>query len=306
MRISHWILLLPVLAGPTFAQVSAPNCSSALAQGWNWTYNSLDQNPCYVAASLESTCRNGQFEIPALPPGSMYGGPYGGQGNTCICSTIVYSLVSACAGCQGSSWIEWDTWAYNCTAVDPPTQYPNPIPAGTSVPHWAYLNLTGTNGTWDALAAQNAGDSPEATPSPISTIQPSQTAQAPAASTSSSSPSKSPSHSGAIAGGVVGGIVGASLLVGVIFWYLRRRRSRAEARPTLYTDNAAEVSGTFNAPSPSIGKYYDPTDPTTFPQPLTSPTMSVIQTTHGSERGHGSGSIDTSHNKHQYSGLPIV
>jgi hypothetical protein len=37
----------------------------------------------------------------------MYGGPYGGQANTCICSTIVYSLVSACAGCQGSSWVEY-------------------------------------------------------------------------------------------------------------------------------------------------------------------------------------------------------
>jgi len=93
-------------------------------------------------------------------------------------------------------------------------------------------------------------DTPEATPSPVSTIQPSQTAGA------ASNSSSSKSHSGAIAGGVVGGVVGASLLIGVIFWYLRRRRSRSQPEPTLYSDNRTNVSEGFGTQSPSIGKYY--------------------------------------------------
>ena len=35
----------------------------------------------------------------------MYGGPTAAQSNLCQCNTVVYSLVSACAACQGSSSI---------------------------------------------------------------------------------------------------------------------------------------------------------------------------------------------------------
>ena len=46
-----------------------------------------------------------EFDIQALPPGRMYGGPTAAQSNLCECNTVVYSLVSACAACQGSTWI---------------------------------------------------------------------------------------------------------------------------------------------------------------------------------------------------------
>jgi len=136
MRISHWVVLLPVLAGPAFAQVTAPNCT---VSGWDWTSNSLGQSPCYVAASLESTCNGGQFTIPALLSDYVYVGPSVGQNNTCICGIVVYSLASACGGCQGSSWISWNVWSFNCTSVD--TGYSNVIPNETRVPDWAYLKL---------------------------------------------------------------------------------------------------------------------------------------------------------------------
>ncbi|KAF8497752.1 hypothetical protein F5888DRAFT_1694525 [Russula emetica] len=58
-----------------------------------------------------------------------------------MCSTIGYSLLSACDGCQGSDWIRayvsainWTKYAYNCTKTMPPGSFPNPIPAGTRLP----------------------------------------------------------------------------------------------------------------------------------------------------------------------------
>jgi hypothetical protein len=76
----------------------------------------------------------------------------------------------------------------------------------------------------------------------------------------------------------VGSVVGASLLIGIIFWYLRRRRGhvnkpQTHAQPTPSADNAvytqaqlapfsgsaAHIAGAFG-PDPdhsiSIGSYY--------------------------------------------------
>jgi len=146
MRRLRWVIL-PVLAGPVFAQVDFPNCT---VDGYEWvsdtllilhslsfrpfpisdrfsllqSYNSLNQNPCNVAAMLESTCYAGsefscpstphvvmvhfsEFTIPRLQPSWDYTGPNLGEDNLCQCNTIVYSLVSACGGCQGSTWISY-------------------------------------------------------------------------------------------------------------------------------------------------------------------------------------------------------
>jgi len=159
------------------------------------------------------------------------------------------------------------------------------------VPHWAYLDVT-TADNWNATVARGAGDSPEVEPA------------------AAQSPSRNKPHSGEIAGAVVGGVIGASLLIGIIFWYLRRRHWRARAQPAPFANKSAHMAEAFGLPdldhSASIGKYYDPSDPSTYPKPFTSPSMSVIQTTHGSEKGHGGGSIDTSRNRQQYNGLPLV
>jgi len=64
MRISHWVVLLPVLAGPVFAQVTAPNCTEP---GWDW-----------VGATLLSSFRFSL--IPSLIPsrlGAIWSGDLG-------------------------------------------------------------------------------------------------------------------------------------------------------------------------------------------------------------------------------------
>ncbi len=95
------------------------------ADGIVQTFNSLNQNPCTVAAYLESVCNNGggcactciavssisslaAATIDPLPPGWVYRGPsdrnlYGAD--LCLCNTVTYSLLSACGACQGNSWI---------------------------------------------------------------------------------------------------------------------------------------------------------------------------------------------------------
>lgn len=69
------------------------------------SYLPLLWTPYLLKVSRESTS---EFEIPQLPPGRHYGGPDVGEDNLCTCNTVAYSLVSACAACQGSStWVQY-------------------------------------------------------------------------------------------------------------------------------------------------------------------------------------------------------
>ena len=51
------------------------------------------------------------------------------------------SLYMACTGCQNVTTQSWLFWSQFCDQVYV-TQYPQVIPLGTAVPHWAYLNYT--------------------------------------------------------------------------------------------------------------------------------------------------------------------
>ncbi|KAH9958188.1 hypothetical protein BC827DRAFT_613222 [Russula dissimulans] len=322
MRRLNWVFFLPVLtaSGPVFAQISYPNCT---ASGWKWSYNSLNQNPCNVAASLAAPCSGGQYNISPLSPGySGYTGPPSGHDNFCQCNTVVYSLISACGGCQGGNWTQWSQWSYNCTAVSLPSTYPYAIPGGTRVPHWAYLNLT-TSDIWSVTAATKAGDSPEVTPLPASQVSPTTSARGQSPSLNQNS-----SHAGQIAGAVVGSVVGGSLLIGIIFWYLRRRRWRVkaphtnaqptssannavytQAQPAPFSGSAARIAGTFGLPDPdhslSIGRYYNPSDPSTFPRLVSPPSMSGTKIAPNRRNEHNLESTNTIDGPH-YSGLPLV
>ncbi|KAI0270214.1 hypothetical protein BGY98DRAFT_268207 [Russula aff. rugulosa BPL654] len=161
------LIFLFFFSGFAVAGPSAPDCSSTLNSTWEWSFNSLGQNACIVAAYMLSTCHKGSFTLQPLPPGDYYTGPSAAQGtDLCLCNTIAYSLLSACDGCQGSEWISWSDYAFNCTTILPPGSFPNPIPAGTSLQQWALVNVT--NGTtWDANFAQAVGDTPELGPGTI-------------------------------------------------------------------------------------------------------------------------------------------
>ncbi|KAH8978836.1 hypothetical protein EDB92DRAFT_1821349 [Lactarius akahatsu] len=330
MRTSKSLLVacLPIFASLASAQLIYPNCTA----GWEWSYNSLGQNPCnccgifggnmwhwaYVFSPpvlpLRAKCHPilgtfshrftphayTVFKIDPLPQGSLYRGPDVNQSNLCECNTVVYSLVSS------SEWIQWSQWYINCSTVSTDGTYPNSIPAGTRIPRWAYLEVSAAD-TWNATAAQSTGDTPEGT---ATTVPSTPSTSVPSSSTSlSSSSNKSSSSTGAIAGGVVGGVVGATVLVGLIIWYTRRRRWRAVARPSPFMTDAPHMAAAFGIPDPGTStpmpKYYDPSDPSTFPPSLMSPSATVIQTTPGSEQAHGTSTPPLS-DRSRYNGLPLV
>ncbi|KAH9973131.1 hypothetical protein BGW80DRAFT_286772 [Lactifluus volemus] len=146
------------------AQVTAPNCT---VSSLGWSFNSIGQNPCTVAAFLQSTCYQGSFAIGPLPQGYEYGGPDAHENTTCKCSTVVYSLLSACDACQGSGWFRWYDYSTNCTTGEPSaSSFVNPVPQGTRVPYWALIDVT-VQGTWNSSQSYAVGDRPEVPPGAI-------------------------------------------------------------------------------------------------------------------------------------------
>ena len=143
------------LSGFAVAQIFGPNCRSSW--NWVCilsflqrilrplpdpvqTYNSLGQDPCTVAAYMLSTCSGGSelfvcmsvlhrqtllspffpaFTISPLQPGMEYFGPTAlEEANLCLCSTVGYSLASACGGCQQGEWISCDS--HCCSLLNSP------------------------------------------------------------------------------------------------------------------------------------------------------------------------------------------
>ena len=117
------------------------------------------------------------FEVPTLQPGQSYNGPNDAdKGDLCKCNTVVYNLVSACDACQGESWIpcvcsrmnsnqstylfyqlfylvvqlhhqskSWNVGAKLVLLVhmlNSPPSFPEPVPDGTRVPKWAYIDTS--------------------------------------------------------------------------------------------------------------------------------------------------------------------
>lgn len=282
-QVAALLTSLFIVSALVVAQINVPNCNST---SWQWTFNSLGQNPCTVLGHMMSTCNGGQYTVFQLQPGWVYFGPSGiDNANLCECSTVGYSLYSACGACQEQEWVTWSQWVTNCTKTLPPSSFPNPVPSQIRVPHWVLLDVTNEN-LWNANKSYLVGDSPELGPGAV--LGPS------GVSTSSdTSPTGSPTlsppvnhtNTGAIVGGVVGGVAAISIAVAVIF-YLRRRRSRAPsaASPGVSAPQPApdeiqqplteegmnagsSLPGTSSMPgTPGAPmRLYDPNDPTTFP-----------------------------------------
>ncbi|KAI0297411.1 hypothetical protein BC826DRAFT_165735 [Russula brevipes] len=159
MSVLATLTSLLLFSGFTIAAIVAPDCNMSTSD-WSWTYNSLNQNPCKVAAFLGGTCnQQNSYTIPRLDPGRNYKGPDGlDNGNLCKCSTVMYSLISACGACQTQSqeWISWSEYSYNCTTKFPVSSFPKAVPIGTSVPQWALLNITLEN-SWNETKSRAVG-----------------------------------------------------------------------------------------------------------------------------------------------------
>ncbi|KAJ7273317.1 hypothetical protein C8J57DRAFT_1506841 [Mycena rebaudengoi] len=246
------------LARLAIGQVTNATCSPT----FGWASNSLGQSPCSVAAFLGSVCHTA-FVVPALPNSTnLYAPPSVNEVNPCACSSVFYSLLQACAACQGATLLPWSKFDANCVMVYSQIFDEN-IPAGTAVPHWAYQDVNAqTDGTFNITLAQTQKElnAPESTPisKPTSASLPSGTSVA---------PSSKKSNAGAIAGGVVGGVVGAALITIAALWFIRRRRrgaapSNLVAVPMGYHSTGDITPFTSAIPTP---KLYDPADPSTFP-----------------------------------------
>ncbi|EDR14361.1 uncharacterized protein LACBIDRAFT_306125 [Laccaria bicolor S238N-H82] len=240
----------------------------------DWSYNSLGQSPCTVASALAGVCV-GEFTLSPLAPDYVYLGPSVANANSCRCSSVYYSLLSACANCQGRNFLRWSAYDGNCSTVYL-SVFPQPLPTGTVVPHYAYLNVQTTD-TFNVSLAQTAGG---AESSPVATVA-SNTATGSKTATKSStvSPTKSGSAAksgpnvGAIAGGVIGGVVILALIAGFIFWLIRRNnRNKAPPASQMYygPDTASSpppmsFGGTSTYSAMPTPKVYDPSDPSTYP-----------------------------------------
>ncbi|KAF5357921.1 hypothetical protein D9756_001430 [Leucocoprinus leucothites] len=259
-----------------------------------WTYNSLSQSPCEVAANLAGVCNGGVFTLDSLDPGFVYLGPSKIVANSCRCSTVYYSMLSACAACQGNSWIGWAQYSANCTTVYD-AKFPQPFPSGITVPAWAYADIAASN-NFSLAVAQSLESRPDSSAFPSSTSgfsfptggsSFSYTAGntglptfTPVSNPNSSNSSSS--NAGAIAGGVIGGVVGLALVAGLAFFFLRRRREATQPASSAFSttpytpapynpDSAPNMSytpdaSTAYAPSQTQPqRLYDPSDPSTFP-----------------------------------------
>jgi len=226
------------------AQSSNVTCMSS----YKWASDSLGQNPCLVAAYLETSCGDPPVLVTPIPVGNTYLGPTSAQANPCTCNTVVYSLISACGACQNRSFVSWPAWSQTCTTVYV-AKFPLSIPSAVEVPAWAYLDVTLTNNAFNATVAQAFGmndtqtftvTSQSSTPAiapPSSTADPLIPSISPSAETTASHNT----HPGAIAGGVVGGILFFTSLALCLFGvHLRRNTIKSRRRNRAIVDLAAE------------------------------------------------------------------
>ncbi|KAH9052378.1 hypothetical protein EDB87DRAFT_504284 [Lactarius vividus] len=284
------------------AQIIAPSCT--FESSWEWSSNSLGQNPCLVTAHLMSTCYSGGFTVdPLLVVGDSYLPPTQEQvqkGGSCWCSTVILSLLSACGECQQGLSIPWTEFSQNCPGSIKPSTFPYTVPAGTRVPQWALLDITRAN-IWNATSARIVGDTPEILTG--GTIAP--------------HPQGSKSNTGAIAGGAAGGVVAIAAIAGLVFIFWRRQR-RANVLPAVH-----DVSSPF-PPSPltpvrpassyihtqgSPITLYDPSNPSTYPQVQehvhSTPNVNVPVSYDGYSNGSSPNNMQPLHTQ-GYHGLPTV
>ncbi|KAF9075112.1 hypothetical protein BDP27DRAFT_1415490 [Rhodocollybia butyracea] len=196
---------------------------------FQWSSNSLGQNPCEIAERLNSACTtsNGSYfpELDAQVPFTLSSEDQ----NPCVCTSVVYNLVSLCRLCQtvdGLTYATWTQWTTNCSTLQ--TGFPMGIPSGTAVPAWAYQNVTQTNAFNETLAAEVATNNH--TESSSAPVPSSTNAPLPA-----SDLSKPKNKTAAIVGGVIAGLIGVALLALIVFWLQRRKRARS-APSTAYLE----------------------------------------------------------------------
>lgn len=263
-------LFAAVILGLLLHCGAAQNTTEATClSGFNWSFNSLNQSPCDVAAALAGVCVGTDFTLAPLAPGFVYLGPPPENANSCRCSSVYYSLLSACAVCQDRDFIKWSVYKANCSVVFDQV-YSQPIPPNIRVPHYAYLDVE-TADTFNITLAETAGGT-ESTSVPSATGP--LASGSGASATSPANSGKKKSNAGAIAGGVVGGVVAIALIATLIFWLLRRNQRGSLPSPgygpVMTSQNPLSGASSSYAATPAP-KVYDPNDPSTYPTNFSEP-----------------------------------
>jgi len=231
------MLALAALALAWAHYATASATASCTVSSDSWMDNSLGQNPCRVAEFLSYPCSGGlrsvdidnflyvlsflAYVVLPLSNGSQWYGP--ALDNPCSCNTVVYNLLSACSLCQGESQQGWNIYIQNCshTYIG---QYPEEILSTTAVPHWAYIDISGTN-LLDINQAEAIGDIPETTEGFVSTATITATQTVLVTATASGTKGAGSSIVGPIVGGVVGGVAFVALVAVAGFYFMIRRKA---------------------------------------------------------------------------------
>ncbi|RPD66125.1 hypothetical protein L227DRAFT_597437 [Lentinus tigrinus ALCF2SS1-6] len=250
----------------TYAQTTNAPCKNG--SDYNWSYNSLGQSPCLIGAYMMGACQpGGSYDVQALPDVSFwYNGPAADQATLCSCSSISYSLLSACGFCQGAGWPEWSLWTQNCPSqLVSNGSYPHPIPKGTRIPLWAFVPIAGFLDEFDAVQGMDIGDklesngiaAPTGTPTTSgnvgsnggSSIIPTtngvgSTGVGKPSDTSVSSADDHSTNVAAVIGGIIAGLIVFALVAGIVIYFciLRKRR-----KPT---SSSAGLPGMVQAQQP--------------------------------------------------------
>ncbi|TDL21354.1 hypothetical protein BD410DRAFT_804284 [Rickenella mellea] len=194
------VLTLVTLPGAK-AQTTNAICFSA----YDFLYNSRGQSPCLVAAYAGGACQGGEYSLPALPVGAT--------------TSAHQQLSQTAANVLRFFTPSWSSWIANCNHVYLAV-FPESIPLGTTIPAWAYINVSTTD-VFDPSNARHLQSPPEST-TPFIHVTPTidrGTNPTQDASASSQSPSASD---------IFGAV--AAILVGIVnfvyYCYIRRRNKK--------------------------------------------------------------------------------
>ncbi|CAE6477741.1 unnamed protein product [Rhizoctonia solani] len=124
-------------------RVVAQQTNATCDKSFDWAKNSKGQSPCLVAAYLQGQCYpNKQWNVTSLPSGAQYIAPTNQEVTGCACSSPVYSLLSACAACQGGTYATWGQWTAGCSSgLINNGSFPFQVPADTALPQWALKSI---------------------------------------------------------------------------------------------------------------------------------------------------------------------
>ncbi|KAG8715401.1 hypothetical protein FRC11_004301 [Ceratobasidium sp. 423] len=275
----NYIVTIALFVAPVIAEPR----TNATCIDLFWSFNSRSQSPCLVGAYLGAQCSTTNTMVVHALPG-IGGGPYGFTaegGNNCVCNSVMWNLLSACALCQRGLSGSWGQWTASCpSSMINIGKYPIPLPAGVAVPSWAYYDFTTAEYFNVATASQVSGRE--------------STAVSGATATSAPDPlptqSQSSTNMGAIIGGVVGGVLGIALFCLIAFILVRKRKPEnpetnypeagkkppMTARDNLATPMTGQVPQyQFSVPNQPVStptyKPYSPSGSATFPSAPVTP-----------------------------------